>query len=152
MVFGGSHFEFQPQNWLPSLGFLWIFSLPHWSSAIKSCTAHAASHGVLSRSGVAKSVWWLGYGLNDRGLESRQRQDFFPPKRPDRLWGQPNLLLGVYRGSLPGVKRPVHGVGYLSSSSAADKYEWRYTSSSPTFLCWWNKVRVDKFNVYEFSL
>jgi hypothetical protein len=42
-----------------------------------------------------------GYGLNDRGVGVRvsvRTKIFFSPRRPDRLWGPPNLLSNGYRG------------------------------------------------------
>jgi hypothetical protein len=44
----------------------------------------------------------LGYGLDDQGFESRQGLGFFfPPPRPDRLWGPPSLLSNGYQGFFP---------------------------------------------------
>jgi hypothetical protein len=41
------------------------------------------------------------YGLNDRGVGVRVpvgSKMFSSPRRPDRLWGSPNLLFNGYRG------------------------------------------------------
>jgi hypothetical protein len=42
---------------------------------------------------INQSVWWLGYGLDDRGLiPGRERVRIFlssPPLYPDRIWGPP---------------------------------------------------------------
>jgi hypothetical protein len=41
-----------------------------------------------------------GYGLEDRGVEVRvpvRSRIFSTPRRPDRLWGPPNLLSNGYR-------------------------------------------------------
>jgi hypothetical protein len=42
-----------------------------------------------------------GYGLDDRGVGVRfpvESRIFSSPRRPDRLWGPPNLLSNGYRG------------------------------------------------------
>jgi len=45
----------------------------------------------------------LGYGLDDRGFESRHGLTVFSsPPRPDRLWTPPhNLLSNGYQGLFP---------------------------------------------------
>jgi hypothetical protein len=56
---------------------------------------------------VAQTKYWPGYGLDESGFESQERQEiFFSPKRPDRLWGLPCLLFSGYGGSSLEVKRP----------------------------------------------
>jgi hypothetical protein len=59
-----------------------------------------------------------GYGLVDRGVGVRVPgvlTSFSSPRRPDRLWGPPNLLYNGYRGAVsPGVKRPGREADYVS--------------------------------------
>jgi hypothetical protein len=45
-----------------------------------------------------------GYGLDDRVRVPVGVRIFFSPRRPDRLWGPPNILLNGYRGLSPRVK------------------------------------------------
>jgi hypothetical protein len=52
-------------------------------------------------SGVAQSVWWLGYRLDDRGSipgKGKERKSFSSLPRPDRPWGPLSLLSNRYRG------------------------------------------------------
>lgn len=64
---------------------LWV-KLIHTSWAIVS----------LINIGIAYSVSWLQFGLDDPGFKSRQRQGFFFSftKLPDRLWGLPTHQWG----------------------------------------------------------
>jgi hypothetical protein len=76
----------------------------------------------------------LGYGLDNRWFESRQRLGIFPPRRPDRFWGPPSLLSNGYQGLFfLGVKRLGSEADY-SPSSAEVKNAWSYTSTPPIRL------------------
>jgi len=47
-----------------------------------------------TRAGLAQSVWWFSYGLDDRGpILDGGRDSFSSPSRPDRPWSPPSLLL-----------------------------------------------------------
>jgi hypothetical protein len=75
-----------------------------------------------------------GYGMDDRGVGVRVpvgSRIFSSPRRPDRLWGPPNLLSNGYRHSFSGVKRPAREVHHSSPSSAEVKKMWIYTSTPP---------------------
>ena len=59
---------------------------------------------------------------------------FFSPKRPDRRWGPPTLLINGYRGSFPHEKRQGREVINSPPSKAEVKNGWSYTSSPPIRL------------------
>jgi len=49
---------------------------------------------------VSFVVYWLGYGLENEEFVVRfsvEARNFFFPKRPDRLWDLPSLLLSKYQ-------------------------------------------------------
>jgi hypothetical protein len=82
--------------------------------------------------GAAQLVYWLGYGLDDRGsIPSRCNNGifFFSPPRPDRLMG-----IG---GSFPGVNWPGLEAERSPPSSAVVKNAWNYTPTPPyVFTAW----------------
>jgi hypothetical protein len=68
-----------------------------------------------------------GYGLDDRVVEVRVpvgSRIFSSPRRPDRLWGPPNLLSNGYRG----LGREAD---HSPATSAEVKKTWVYTSTPP---------------------
>jgi hypothetical protein len=77
-----------------------------------------------------------GYGLDDRGVGVRVpvgSRIFSSPRRPDRLWGPPNLLSNGYRGALsPGVKRPGRYADHSPPANAEVKKMLIYTFSPPS--------------------
>jgi hypothetical protein len=79
-----------------------------------------------------------GYGLDDQEVGVRVTvgsRIFSSPRRPDRLWGTPNLLSNGYWGSSPGVKRPRREADHSPSPSTEVKKIWIYTLISPyTFM------------------
>jgi hypothetical protein len=76
-----------------------------------------------------------GYGLEDRGVGVRipvLSRNFSSLRRPDRLWGPPNLLCNGYRGALsPGVKRQGREADHSPPASAEVKKMWIYISNPP---------------------
>ena len=87
------------------------------------------------RTGTFLSVQWPGYGLDDPGFESRQKQEIFSfPKRSDRLWDPPSPLLLGTRDLSSGVKQPGREDKHSLPSSAKVKNEWSYTSSACAFM------------------
>jgi hypothetical protein len=61
-------------------------------------------------------------GMNGPGFHSGQY--------PDRLWGQPNLLLNGVEFSVPIVQQPEREFDHLAPYTAFLKYEWNYNSTS----------------------
>jgi hypothetical protein len=56
---------------------------------------------TVGKAGVAHSVRWQRYGLDDRGSITGRGTDFVTsPPRPGRLWGPPRPLTNEYRGLL----------------------------------------------------
>jgi hypothetical protein len=67
---------------------------------------HFEIHTLSERAPVARSVWWLGYELDDRGLMAGRGWDFLSSRqRRDLLWGHPDSYTNGYGGG-GGVRRP----------------------------------------------
>jgi hypothetical protein len=80
-----------------------------------------------------------GYGLDNLGIGVRVpgvSRIFSSQRRPERLWGPPNLLYNEYRGLFPrGVKRPRRETTHSPPTSVEAKKMWVYTSTPPyTFI------------------
>jgi hypothetical protein len=74
-------------------------------------------------------------GRTVRGSNPGRDKIFFSsPKRPDRLWGPPSLLLNWCRSYFSEVKQPERKVNHSTPSSAEVKNEWNYTFTSLTHL------------------
>ena len=66
-----------------------------------------------------------------------------PPKRSDRLWGQPSILFSGYRRFFPEVSGSMREGDHLSPSGAEIGNEWSYTATA--FVCLHG---VDRKSVY----
>ena len=89
-------------------------------------TLNYAKTALVSRQ-IVISYWLKNFGSNP-GSGNRF---FFSPKRPDRLWSPPSLLLYEYQGHFPDVMRPGSEFYHLLPTTAEGKKEW-----SCTFLRW----------------
>jgi hypothetical protein len=75
---------------------------PSSSSSLLVAINSESKDKVTSRDSVVGIA--TGYGLDDRGVGVRVpvgSRIISSPRRPDRLWGPPNLLPNGYRGLLP---------------------------------------------------
>jgi hypothetical protein len=72
------------------------------------------------------------YFMKKKGISYYHLLLNYVPRRPDWLWGPPNLLSKGYRGALsPGLKRPVRETGHSPPANAEVKKVWIYTSTLP---------------------
>jgi hypothetical protein len=107
---------------------------------------HSESRG--SAVGIA-----TGYGLYDWVVGVRVSvgsRIFSSPRRPDRLWGPPSLLIQRVLGALPpGLKRPEHDADQSPPTSA----EVRKTYTSLPHTPSWRSAQLlkhrDNFTVYS---
>jgi len=53
---------------------------------------------------------------------------FHSGQYPDRLWGQPKLLLDGVVFSVPSLQQPERECNHFSTYTALLKYEWKYKS------------------------
>jgi hypothetical protein len=76
-----------------------------------------------------------GYGLDGKGVGVRipvGSKIVSSPRRPDRLWGPPNLLSDWYRGTLSQeLKRPGHEYDHSPPGGIEVKKMWVYASTPP---------------------
>jgi hypothetical protein len=91
--------------------------------------------------GIA-SIYWL----DDWGIGVRVpviSRIFSYPRRPDRLWGPPNLLSNGYRGAVlsPRVKRQGREADHSPPTSAEVKKMWIYTYTPRWSSAWLLKHR-----------
>jgi hypothetical protein len=101
------------------------------------------------------SVWWRGYGLDDRGsTPGRDRDSLSSPPHLDRLWRPTHLpILWVRGGGL------FSGVGWLgreaehsAPSGAEVKNAWSYTSTPQyVFMVWCLVKHRDNFTLVAVS-
>jgi len=73
----------------------WHTSIYHWKKSFLSVNLYWP---------VAKPIYKLGYGLDDRGSIRGRGSDgiFSSPPHPERLWDPPSLLSNEHRGSFQG--------------------------------------------------
>jgi hypothetical protein len=95
----------------------------------------------------------VGYGLDDRGFESRQGLRIFlftAVSRPALGPTQPPIQW-VSRALSKGVKRPVHEADHSPPSSAKVKNAWSYISTPPIRLCGAQLRHRDNFTIYLYE-
>lgn len=78
---------------------------------------------------TSKSLQWLGFGLNNRGLYSKDRHEICLFSKMSRLvlWPTQRPINGVWRSLSSWVKQPMSEGVHSPPSSAGDKNEWIYT-------------------------
>jgi len=81
--------------------------------------------------GVAQSVKWLDYELDDwDSIPSRRREEFLSsPRRSDPLWGPHSLLFNRYQDLSPGLQCPGREAGRSPPTSVKVKNAWSHTST-----------------------
>jgi hypothetical protein len=75
-----------------------------------------------------------GYGMDDRGIGFRVpvgSRIFSFPRRPDQLWGPPNLLFNGFRGLFPWDITQGREADHSPPASTEVKKMWIYTSTPP---------------------
>jgi hypothetical protein len=101
MCFPPSHY-LRVHHWLAVIHLQASVILPDfcvgWSLVLRISVSFSSSH---------RNTLTTGYGLDDRGFGIHVpvgSRIFSFPRRPDRLWGPPNVLSNGNRGASPGGK------------------------------------------------
>jgi hypothetical protein len=104
---------------------------------------------------IGRSVYWLGYGLDDRGSIPGTARDCFlfaTASRPAQGLTQPPIQW-VPRAFTPGVRRSGREAELLSPSPAKVKNAWSHTSTPPYVLMAWHLVNDwDNFAFYLYLI
>jgi hypothetical protein len=97
---------------------------------------HVHSYKSGNRNRSVRTVTRFRFGRP--GLDSRQRQGFFPSSpHPDWFWGPPGLLCSRYRDSFSRVKQPGREFANPPPPTAEFMNAWSYTSTpSHVFMVW----------------
>jgi len=88
---------------------------------------------IMSRSRNSSVIIVTGRPRNRLPIPGTGKRFFSIPKHSDRLWGTLIRLFIMYRGHLPGKKRPERA-HHLSPSNADVTNEWSYTTTPPYAL------------------
>lgn len=79
-------------------------------------------------------------------LDTGKKRFFSSTRSPDRLWGQHDLILDVFRNSFMGIKRPEREIPHSPPSSAEFRNEWSYTSlPTPRMSTWRGQEKLYLF-------
>jgi hypothetical protein len=101
---------------------------------------------------IAPSVWWLDYGLDDRGSIPGGGWEYFSsPPRPERPWSPPSLLSSEYQGLFPGgVKRLKREADHSPPSSAGVK-GWMELYLHSLNASSWRSAQLKHRDIFSFT-